>query len=170
MHLWTEDAFQRTAISTKLSNRTLAACHDVLVDGLSGVEAGLLHHILPPQISRGLKVLRDRQAEMMENVGLMKDSKMELKSYAVQEARGIAGGDLVVEDAEPGRRYEGPGIVKTLGFMVQRVGRVGVIHDLGKLQQLPNMNAQLEIEYPKDGGLALVNEKLPDRGRNGIER
>lgn len=170
MRYWTEDEFQRTALSTKLSERTLAACRDVLVDGLSGVEAGLRHQILPAQISRGLKGLRERRAEMSESVELMKDSSEAMKAYAIQEARVAAPGFAGVEDAEPGRQYEGPGVMKTPGYFVQRVGTSLVIHDLGKLQQSPNMNARLEIAYPRDGGLASVKEKALDHGKGGVGR
>lgn len=170
MSLWTDDEFQRSAINTRLSNRTLAACRDVLVNGLSGVEAGTIHQVMPPQISRALKLLREQQAEIIASGKVLIASKEVLKSSVVQEARSVAGEDLVIEDAMPGRLYEGPGIVKKDGFVVQRVGLVGIIHDLGKLQQSPNMNARLSIAYPKDGGLASVNEVVPERSRGGIER
>lgn len=52
---WTEDEFQRVANTTRLSNRTLAACHDVLVGGVPSVDAATRHGVVPPQVSRGLK-------------------------------------------------------------------------------------------------------------------
>lgn len=55
---WTESDFKRATNGLKLSNRTLAACHDVLVENISIGAAGVLHKVLPAQISAGLKAIR----------------------------------------------------------------------------------------------------------------
>ncbi len=55
---WTEDEFKRVAATTQLSSRTLAACHDALVCGVSIGDAAARHGLITPQVSRGLKILR----------------------------------------------------------------------------------------------------------------
>lgn len=60
---WTEDEFQRVATKTTLPNRTLMACKDILVGGISSTVAAKQHSVLPPEISRGLKSLRNKKRE-----------------------------------------------------------------------------------------------------------
>ncbi len=184
MGLWTEEEYQRTANSTKLSKKTVAACRSVLVDGLSNTEAATLHGVMTQHISRSLKALRDRQAEMVKTVESMSVSRDTLRAYALQEAKAVAvaAGRWEVEDAQPGRSYEGPVIMQTPGFMVQRMVRTLVIHDLGKFREPPNISDNLKIDYPEDGGLAVVSEnkpepekktepeKKPGRGPGGVGR
>lgn len=157
--MWTEDDFQRIALSTRLSTRTVAACRAILVDGVSGVEAGALHKMHPAQISRALGVLRDRQEELVESAKTLQSESALLKYTAVQVAKNIVGAGLEIADAEPGKTYEGQVIVNTHGFLVQKVGRIGVIHDLGKLEARPTLNAVLEIKYPQNGGKAAITDK-----------
>lgn len=163
--MWSPEDFQRVAVSTKLSARTLAACRDVLVDGKSGVDAAAEHGMPPPQISRGLKILRDRQEEMIKSAKYLTQDTNLLKFTAEQVAKNIIGDEFEIEDAQPGKRYEGMPVVNTHGFFVQRVGRSGVIHDVGKLDQVPAMNSRVRIEYPKDGGLAKVERLEPGFAR-----
>jgi len=165
---WTEEDFQRVALSTKLSEKTLAACRDVLVEGKSGVDAAMLHGVLPAQVSRGKKNLEERLQELSANVEKMSNSREAMKEYAIREAKLFAAGLARVEEAVPGGRYEGPGVLSTPGFIVQRVGRDLIVHDLGKLSQTPNLHSRLEIEYPKDGGMASLVEKMErasDKGK-----
>lgn len=55
---WTEDEFKRVAATTQLSSRTLAACHDVLVGGVSIGDAAARHGLITPQVSRGIKIIQ----------------------------------------------------------------------------------------------------------------
>lgn len=163
MSLWTEPEFQRIALGTKLmerrSERTLAACREVLVEGVSGVDAAARHKMFPAQISRALGVLRDKQADMVKSAEALKSDGALLKFTAAQVAKSMVGDGLVIEDAEPGKAYEGPVIVNTHGFVVQKVGRGGVIHDLGKLERMPPLNVSLSIVYLKNDEKAVVTEK-----------
>jgi len=59
--VWTEADFQRAAARTTLSNRTLSACRDVLVDNASIGMAATRNGVLPPQIYKGLNELRQRE-------------------------------------------------------------------------------------------------------------
>lgn len=171
MSLWTDPEFQRSALGTRLSDRTLAACRAVLVDGLSGVEAAAAHKMFPAQISRALGVLRDKQAEMINSAKTRKDDGALLKFTAEQIAKGMVGDGLEIVDAKPGKTYEGPVIVNTHGFLVQKVGRRGVIHDLGEFDKMPPANVPLSITYPAGKGKAHVNEMstAPERGKD-VER
>lgn len=56
---WTEDEFLQVAITSQLTKRTLDACHDVLVGGISSSEAAIRHGVIQPQVSRGLKILQN---------------------------------------------------------------------------------------------------------------
>lgn len=59
--IWTEADFQRAAARTMLSNRTRAACRDMLVDNTSIGMASTRHGVLPPQIFKGLAELRQSE-------------------------------------------------------------------------------------------------------------
>ena len=171
MSLWPENEFQRIALSTKLSARTVAACRDVLVADVAGVDAALTHQMFPAQISRALKVLRDRRAEMSRSAETLKDEGALLKYTAAKVAKSVAGEGLSISDAQPGRSYDGKVIVITHGFMVQQAGRSGVMHDLGNLDKSPTLNTSLTISYPLDGGRAMVNEnKLPEKQARDVGR
>lgn len=154
--LWTDADFQRVALSTKLSQRSVDACRSVLVDGLSGLEAAALHKMFPAQISRSLGTLRERRGEMVKSAEAFKDDAALLKFTAGQVAKSILGDALVVEDAQAGKQYEGPIVVNVHGFLVQKVGRIGIVHDLGNLDRLPSLNTPLTIVYPEETGKGMI--------------
>lgn len=160
MAIWTKDEFHRVAAKTELSKRTLAACLDVLVNGMTGGEAAALHDMKAPQISRGLGTLRERQQELKAEAELLMGEgellKSKNKAYVSQLAKNIVGDGLTISDAEPGKVYEGRAIVDEHGLVVQQVGRVGVVHDHRNLESIPVLGSMLTIAYSKDGGRASV--------------
>jgi len=167
---WTSKEFKRIAVSTKLSDRTLAACHDVLVEGKSGVVAGIDHQMAPAQVSRGLKVLREKQSELIRSAQTLMNGTNLLKFTAEQIAKNIKGEGFDIKDPQSGRRYEGMPVVNTHGFLVQQVGRSGVIHDLGRLERVPPMNNKVGIEYPAGAGQAKVEDLGPSLVRRAVDR
>ena len=148
MGVWTETEFQRISTGVRLSQRTLIACKAVLVDGLSGVDAAAQNKMFPSQISRGLGVLREHQAELVKSAEVLKEEGALFKYTAAAVAKNMVGEGLIIVDAQPGEVYEGRVIVNTHGFVVQQVGRSGVMHDLGKLEKVPTLNVLLTIAYP----------------------
>lgn len=174
MSAWSDEEFQRVALSTKMAKRTLDACKEVLVNGRDGKDVADEKGMLPGQISRGIKLLRETQVEMVESVKKMRRSTESLRSYAIDSARALVRGNWGVKDAEPGNRYEGVCIMQTPGFMVQQVDRDLVVHDLGKIDTALVMMKELAIDYPADGGMARVepvvrrmNQRAQDRGGVG---
>lgn len=169
MERWTEDEFRGVALKTRISERTLEACKDVLVDGLSGVAAAEKHKMFPPQISRAIATLREKQAEMME---LASGADEVLQDMASEAAKTLFGQKFPCALAQPGQTYEGPLVVQSKGYAVQKVGRLGVLHSLesfGRLP-LPPLRENVRIAYDKDGGLSKVEPvQLPERGK-GPER
>ena len=169
MSLWPEVEFQRVALSTKLSERTLAACHDVLVDGMSGVDAAARNKMFPAQISRAVGTLRDKQLSMVELAETLKDEGALLKFTAHQVAKTLMG-EAAVLDAIPGQSYDGWIVASTPGFLIQKVGRCAVVHDLGNFEEIPKPNSATVISYPDNGMKAVLSESaLVDR-RQGVER
>jgi hypothetical protein len=162
MSHWSEDEFNRVANSTNLSDRNIAACKSVIMDGLSSSEAAALHGMLLPQVSRNLKQLFNRQKELLEAMKLMPSSKEAMRNYAIKEASNIQPGRYSAEDAVPGEIYEGPAVMQTPGFFVQLANKKFIVHDLGALNQQPNLRAYLKIDYSK-GGLAEVSELNPEK-------
>ncbi|RWA45621.1 hypothetical protein AU476_00895 [Cupriavidus sp. UYMSc13B] len=171
MERWTEDEFRRVALNTRISKRTLDACKDVLVDGLSGVAAADKHKMFAPQISRAITTLREKQAEMMEFASVSKDADVMRQYVAAEVAKSLYGQHFQCALAQPGQAYEGPLVVQSTGYFVQKVGRNGVLHDMARFNNdLPPLQADLRIAYDKDGGLAKVSPvKVPDKGK-GPER
>lgn len=157
--LWPEAEFQRVAISTKLSERTLAACRDVLVHGVAGIDSASTHGLKSSAISRGLGVLRDRREEISKSAGVFLNEGLLLRFAAAEAAKQFAGDGLTIVDAHPGFKYEGKIVAATHGFAVQQQGRFGIMHDLGNLDRIPTINTLLTIDYPIDGSKASVIEK-----------
>ena len=167
MPLWSESDFQRVALATKLADRTLSACRDVLVDGVAGVDAAQQWQIFPAQISRSVGILREKHQQMLESaVSLQQDANL-LKYTAVQVAKCMMGEKFNVIDAAPGKSYEGPVILNSHGFLVQKVGLSGIAHDLGVFSNVPPLNVPMAIEYPKDGGRpSMVTVEFEERRMN----
>jgi len=59
--LWNDAEFRQAAGKTNLSDRTLKACHEVLVFGTSSAAAAAKVQIDQAQVSRGLRTLRDNR-------------------------------------------------------------------------------------------------------------
>lgn len=156
MPLWNEADFQRVALATKLGKRTLEACRDVLVSGMPGVEAAQRWKLLPPQISRGVNTLKSKQTQMLESADSLKVDSNLLKYTAIQIAKLMMGERFNVVDAVPGKVYEGPIILNSHGYLVQKIGAVGVAHDLGNFQQAPQLNSPVSIGYTNEGMSPLV--------------
>ena len=171
MILWTEADFQRVALTTKLAERTLAACRDVLVGGVSGVEAAQNWQLFPAQISRSVGILKNKQIEMLESANSLREDSNLLKHTAIQIAKCMMGDKFNVVDAVPGKSYEGPVIVNSHGFLVQKIGLSGIAHDLGDFKVVPPLNKPLEISYSSRGVSPSVSEiEFPDRRANALGR
>lgn len=168
MDRWTELEFQRVAHETRIADRTLDACKDVLVNGMSGSDAASKHQMFHSQISRALTTLRDKHAE----VGLRTQSTDLLKHMAQEIAKGVLGPAFSTAMAEPGKTYAGPIVVSTNGYVVQKVGRSGVLHDKGSFEVVPEQGQHVEIEYPTGQDRAVVRAVAEvDRGKQqGIDR
>jgi len=171
MERWTEDEFRRVALNTRISKRTLDACKDVLVDGLSGVAAADKHKMFAPQISRAITTLREKQAEMMEFASVSKDAD-EMRQYVATEvARTLYGQDFQCALAQPGQAYEGPLVVQSTGYLVQKVGRIGILHDQVRFSNdPPPLHTDLRIAYDKNGGLAKIGPVQVQEKGKGPER
>lgn len=167
MERWTEDEFRGVALNTRISKRTLEACKDVLVDGLSGVAAAERHKMFPPQISRAITTLREKQAEMM---GLASEADEVLQDMASEAAKTLYGQEFPCALAQPGQAYEGPLVIQTKGYLVQKVGRIGVLHNLARFNDMPPLYANLRIAYDKEGGLAKVEPVQTQEKGEGLER
>ncbi|HJV75099.1 MAG TPA: hypothetical protein VJ654_12815 [Noviherbaspirillum sp.] len=169
MRQWTEIEFERISINTKLSNRTLAACRDVLVDGMSGKDAAERHKMFPAQISRALGVLRKNREEVLTPTDKQEyDLKKLLAIRAVQE---LVGEGIEINEPRAGLVYSGPVILNAHGFVVQKIGRSAVIHDLDKLQDLAQVKGDVEIQYPANGvQAARVKDLSAVKETKGVER
>lgn len=168
MDRWSEDELRRVAAETRLSARTIDACRDVLVTGMSGVSVAEKHKMFPAQISRSLTTLRDKQADLNKAVGVGPAS-VGLEQYIASEvARALMGQDFECRLAQPGQSYEGPMLAQSKGFMVQKVGRSGILHPIAGFVQIPPMNTSLTVSYEKGGSMAQIS--LSQERSKGIER
>ena len=157
MNLWSEEDFRRAALQTKIAERTLEACRDVLVEGVTPTDAAAKHHIFISAISRATGTLREKHDQMIESAATLAQSREVMKLTAIQVAQNIVGRPLTIKDAEAGKTYEGPIIANTQGYVVQSLGRTGVIYDLGQFQDQPPLGQYLRIVVPSQGGLLKVH-------------
>jgi len=157
MNIWTKSEFQLVSKKTRLSSRTLAACEEVLIDGVAGIDAAAKHQIFPSSLSRALGVLNDKR-EALQNSILKQSSNENILRMTVGEmAKNLLGEDLPIKEAVSGQAYEGPVIVNAHGYVVQKVGRIGVIHDLRNLSGIPPRSIGLSISYEKTGTLGEIS-------------
>lgn len=186
---WTEQLLDKIAAKTRLGPQTVAACRRVLVphnlpNGGFGVEhPGEVAKdlgLFVSAVSRGVSSLRKALIEMgnlneadyaVERV--VRQNEVEnSRDLAVSRARDLFGDNLEVKDVQRGRIYIGKPLVKTPFHVVQATGPgEAVVHDLAKLQRVPDMTApMLEVRYPARGGLAEVQETIPGQARGGRSR
>lgn len=173
MRLWSDAEFQRVARHTRLAARTLEACHDVMVDGMSGADAARKHKLFHAQVSRSVRALHDRQEAMVNSaVEITIDNEALLKFTVLQIAKKMMGDKFEIVEASPGATYEGPIMNNSHGFLVQRVGRSGVLHDVGVFASPPPLNCPLLITYAKDGltATATKSERAPEPEFNPSRR
>lgn len=189
MGVWTERVFAEAARRTNLGDQTLEACRRVLVphqlaNGTVGVEKGVDvakdMGLFPAQISRALSGLRAKYVEMVdmseeafrETKTTARIERESSRDVAVEKARELFGEGLIIRDVRRGETYIGKPLFKTPLHLVQSTGiREAVIHDLAKLQRVPDMTfPMLEVKYPSKGGLAEVQETQPGQVRGGRSR
>ena len=170
MSIWSEVEFQRVALSTKLSERTIAACHDVLVSGMSGTEAAARNKMFSAQISRSIGTLKDKQFSMVEAAKMRNDESALLKFTAHQVAQRLLGESVVIADARPGDHYDGVILARTPGFLIQKIGRMAVVHDIGKFEEVPELDSAILISYPNNGMKAVISESALVVPRQSLER
>jgi hypothetical protein len=155
MEQWTEFEFQRVARTTRLNERSLEACKDVLVGGMVGAAACEKHKIFHSQLSRSLSLLREKR----EVVSQIVQSSAEKQQYlATEVGKALFGRGFHSDLAEPGKAYKGQVVAQTDGYLLQKVGRSGVLHDLANLKRVPALNVDVQIKYPREGGAAVVTE------------
>ncbi|MES2879208.1 MAG: hypothetical protein V4713_12360 [Pseudomonadota bacterium] len=176
MTIWTEAEFQRVAVNTRIADRTLVACRDVLVEGMSVTEAAAKHKTFISQISRANITLREKQQQMTEvapAVPALDDKTATSRSAAMQAAKDICGQAFSVRDAVPGHTYEGQIVAKTQDFVIQKVGRSGVLYELNKFKSEPPLNADVIIKVSeRQGRLTMfVSDRNPGRQQDkGVGR
>lgn len=185
---WTDQLFDKIAKQTDLAPRTVEACRRVLVPhelpgGDIGVESGARvaqdMNMFPSAISRAVNVLRRALVELGDLAeDKFKEAQLEHRTeaassrdVAISRARELFG-ELEIVSPKRGHLYIGKPLVKTPLHLVQATGNPGeaVIHDLAKLQRIPDMNAPtIEVQYPKEG-LAKVQETIPGQARGSRSR
>lgn len=168
MERWTEEELRQVASNTRIAERTIDACRDVLVEGMTGVAAAEKHKMFPAQISRALTILRDKQSEMIEKVAVRKET-LSLEQYIASEVgRALVGNDFQCNLAQAGRVYEGSMLAQSNGFFVQKVGRTGVLHATSSFVHVPPMNQLLTVSYDRADGKASVS--FGHSKTQGVER
>jgi hypothetical protein len=131
--------------------------------------AAALHKVFPGQISRAVGKIRDSHASMLETAESLAEEGQLLKFSAHQVAKNLVGDKRVI-DAQPGQAYDGWIVASTPGFLIQKVGRSAVVHDLGRFDAIPKANSAVQISYPQLGDKAVVSESALVERRQGIER
>lgn len=170
--LWTDEEFDLVAKNVGQSTKTLAACRDVLVEGLSGVDAAKKHQTFATHISRSINALNE-QKKLLEAANAKASGGLLLsKSEAALSAKNLLGPGLMIVDAVIGNTYDGAIVAMSDLCCVQHIGRFGVLHELDRLKQPPNINVNAIISYPANGDKAFVNEKVTilSKEKHGVER
>jgi hypothetical protein len=166
------------------SNRRFApssieAARMVLVDGIRPGEAAAKTGALPAHVSRTTKKIVEAEREWRakngttSNLDAVEKSLSASYTLAVVTARERMGAEAtILSAAEPGMEYVGTSVAQTDMHLVQKVGRGQlVIHELAKLERVPNPGADLAIRYPREPFRpALVSEQTRTQSRGGVSR
>lgn len=189
MAKWTDHLFDTLASRTDMGEETLKACRRILVphvlpDGSVGVEKRVdvakEFGFQASHMSRSVANLQQRliefgdlsnERELGIERGLVKAQTEASRDVAIDRAREMVP-NLAIREAQAGQTYIGRPLVRTDQHLVQVIAPgEAVLHDLKKLQRVPDMNfPMLEVRYPARGGLAAVQETLPDQTRGGRSR
>lgn len=167
---WTEEEFQRVAQLTRISERTLEACKDVLVNGMRQYAAAEKHKMFDPQVARAITILRTKQAELVDISAVEQDSAQMAQLVAAGTAKALFGPNFNSRLAQPGQSYTGLAAFESSGFLLQMVGSGGILHDLTKLAERPAPKSKVCITYDKKGGLARVTTPVEHAKDSGLER
>jgi hypothetical protein len=79
------------------------------------------------------------------------DHSVTLKLAAELVARSLMGEGTLFFDPSAGQNYEGTILAVQHGFAIQKIGRYGALHDLGRLAESPKVGHLVDISYPRDG-------------------
>ncbi|WP_205182844.1 TrfB-related DNA-binding protein [Burkholderia sp. LMG 13014] len=173
------EVFQRLAKETNLSKGSLEAARLVMVDGLKQVDVAERLGMKAQQVSRATRTLYEVERKLAESGQLESVETMVVErnleaSYtmAVQRAREAAGESTVLSAAEAGQSYSGPIVARTGMHVVQDTGRGAlVIHELAKLERVPELGQSLGISYSEDlRRPAKVIDRSLSIKRGGISR
>jgi hypothetical protein len=170
MMLWSETEFDRVSKGTRLSIRSLNACRDVLVNGVSPGIAAREHKMFAAAVSRSLGLLREKQAEIQLGAQAYIENNMNLKIAAELVARALMGTGAMLFDPSPGQNYEGQVLAVQHGFAIQKIGMFAALHDLGVLPELPKVGDKVSITYPRDGGRPVMVDLTKKGVRSEIGR
>lgn len=189
MEKWTDHLFDTLSAQTDMGRDTLDACRRVLVphklpDGSNGVEKRVdvakAFGFQASHISRSVANLLQKLIEYGDlsnerdlgiERGFVKAQTEASRDVAIDRAREMFP-NLIIREAQVGQTYLGKSLVKTDQHLVQFIAPgEAVLHDVKRLQRVPDMNfPMLEVKYPVGGGLAMVQETLPDQTRGGRSR
>ena len=162
MRLWSEDEFNLAQRNSRLQERTLDACKDVLVGGMTVKDAAEKHKMFAPQISRANTSLASKLTEQVESATKLQDAKSMLRETAIEVAKHVLGPLVKVKDAEPGKVYEGPMVLSSKGYLVQKVGPGAVLYEEARFQSAPPLNVTLFIKVPARGAKVEVFTNISD--------
>ncbi len=159
MNQWAEVEFERVSRGTRLSDRTLVACREVLVDGKSQGLVAREHNMFPAQISRSLATLRDKQEEMKVEAKAFIKTQLTLKVAAEVLARKIMGEGAQLFAPEAGQEFEGQIVAVDHGYAIQKIGRCAALHDVGRLPESPKVGDNILVNYPRDGARPTMEDR-----------
>ncbi|WP_434716375.1 KfrB domain-containing protein [Paraburkholderia sp. A3RO-2L] len=171
--------FEDVVGGKRFAPSSIEAARMVLVDGIRPGEAAAKTGALPAHVSRTTKKIVEAEREwranklMTSSVDAVEKSLSASYTLAVQTARERMGAEAtVLRAAEPGMEYVGTSVAQTDMHLVQNLGRGQlVIHELAKLERVPNLGAELAIRYPREPFRpALVSEQTRTQSRGGISR
>lgn len=162
--LFTPEEFDRAVRLTRLSDTSRDAARLVLVDGKRQRDVVALMGVTPPRLS----AIVTRVMKEGEHLRSQAHSQVEVLeadfALATHMSRARFGGNVqILRPAEKGR-YMGEVVGCTSFYAVQDIGRGQVVvHDLSKLDVVPDRGARVAVEYEAGKGRVA---KVPARSRS----
>lgn len=169
----TPEVFQEIASGTRLKDKSWQAALLVYVEGHSQAEAGAalgLSRVRMSQICDVINREAEKKAalEIQQKGMVLRAGRLMEESYAtaIKNARDLLGDSVDITLPTPEGKYVGKVITRTDYHLVQSLGKnKAVVHDLSKLNVVPPLEKNVDIEYGRGHAQVKTMERTLSKGR-----
>lgn len=156
----TPEEFDRVVRQTRLSDTSRDAAREVLVEGRRQRDVASLMGMTPPRLSAIVARVTGEAEKLRSHVRSPVEVLEADYALAVHMSREKFGGNVQIARPEDRGKYLGEVVGCTAFYAVQDMGRGQVVvHDLSKLDVVPERGMRVAVEYEAGRGRVVVPER-----------